>query len=123
MPVLTKTTSGAAVEPMPVNHGPAVTLAATGTVIGNAAAITARFSVVTGANDSAGVLLPSTAAVGDEYLVYSSTATSGLKVYPPVNSDINDGSANAAVAIEGKTLARFIRIDGTTWAAQFTANS
>jgi hypothetical protein len=123
MPLVTTTTGGALLEPVAINHGPAVALAATGTVIANAAAIASRFTVVSAADDSKGVILPSTASPGDEYLIYQTHATSGLKVYPPVNGDINDGSANAAVVQEGKSLGRYIKIDGTTWAAQFTANA
>jgi len=37
--------------------------------------------------------------------------------------DINDGTGDAAVTIEGKTLAIFECVDGTTWAAIYTANS
>jgi hypothetical protein len=32
-------------------------------------------------------------------------------------------AANAAIVIEGKSLARFVALDATTWAAQYTANS
>jgi len=46
-----------------------------------------------------------------------------LKVYPPVNSAINGGSANAAIVIEGKTLALFVCTNSTNWASMFTANS
>jgi hypothetical protein len=123
MPAVSKTAAGAATEPMPVSHGPAVTLAAAGSVIANAGAISARLTVVTGADDTKGVVLPSTASPGDEYIIYQTAATAGLKVYPPVNGDINDGSANAAVVMEGKSVGRFVNLDGTTWAAAFTANS
>lgn len=114
--------SGLATEPQPNNYGNSELKAGAGTVIANAAAITARFTRSTG-DDTVGLQLPSTARIGDEYLVYNLAATAGLKVYPPTNGDINDGSANASVTIEGKTLARFINMDGTTWVAQFTANA
>lgn len=121
--VVSLNSSGLLTVPVPLNVGPAATLAAAGSVIGNAAAISSRFTVVTGADNTVGAILPSTARVGDAYFVYSSTATNGLKIYPPVNGDINDGSANAAVTIEGKTLGIFINMDGTTWVAMYTANS
>lgn len=123
MPLVTTNSSGRLTEPAVPSLGPAVTLAAAGTVIANAAAISARFTIVTGADDAKGVILPSTASPGDVYYVYQSHATSGLKVYPPVNGDINDGSANAAVVQEGKSLGQYINLDGTTWAAMFTANA
>lgn len=123
MPAVLQKNAGGLTEPLNVNHGPAAALAAAGTVIGNATAVVARFSTVSGADDAKGVILPSGASIGDEYLLYNEHATAGLKVYPPVNGDINDGSANAAVVQEGKTLGRYINMDGTTWAAQFTANA
>jgi hypothetical protein len=97
-------------------------LAAAGAAQGNAAAISARFTRVTGADDAKGVILP-TPTAGDEYLVFSAQATNGLKIYPNVGGTINEGSANAAVTIEGKTLARFVAWNATTWDGQYTANA
>lgn len=96
-------------------------LTATGTVIGNAAAITKLVSYSTG-DDAVGVKLPSCAAGLVRY-VYNLHATAGLKIYPSANDDINDGTANAAIVIEGKSLAMFVGLDDTTWAGQYTANS
>jgi hypothetical protein len=122
MPAVSVDSSGNPLEPIKVNHGKAVTLTPTGTVIANAAAISSKVTLVTG-DDTAGVILPSSARPGDEFLIYNVAATAGLKIYPPVNGTINGGSANAAVAIEGKSLGRFVNLDGTNWGAQFTANS
>lgn len=105
-----------------LRYGDIATINAAGSVIGNATAITNRISIVDGADDTKGVVLPATVA-GDEYFVYNTAATAGLKIYPPVNSDINDGSANAAITIEGKTRAHFIALDSTTWSCAFTANA
>lgn len=99
------------------------TVAAAGTVIGNAAALPYIVNVVTGADDAAGVILPTPTAAGETYFVYQSHATSGLKVYPPVNGTINDGSANAAVVTEGKSLAVFVSTSTTNYAAVYTANA
>lgn len=123
MPVVSVNDSGQVSVPILPSYGPATTVAAAGSAIGNATAITARVNLVTGADDTKGVILPSTANPGDEYLIYQTHATQGLKVYPHVNGDINDGSANAAIVQEGKTLGRYIMLDGTTWMAQFTANA
>ena len=98
------------------------TIAAAGSVQGNATAIVNAVTIVTGADDAKGVILPVPTA-GDELFVYSNTATAGLKVYPPANGTINDGSANAAITIEGKTLAQFIATSTTNYASMFTANS
>lgn len=55
--------------------------------------------------------------------IVDADATNGLKIYPPVGMDINDGTTNAAITIEGKTLAQFVYLDDTTIAATFTVNT
>lgn len=122
MPTLATDANGIIPEAFPVSTAVAPTVAAAGTVIANATALSTGFTVVSGADDTKGVVLP-TAAPGKVCEVYTSVATSGLKVYPPVNGTINDGSANSAVVIEGKSLARFVGTSGTNWAAAYTANS
>ena len=97
-------------------------VAAAGSVIANAAALSLGFTVVTGANDAKGVILPA-ASPGDVVEIYSSQATNGLLVYPPVNGTINDGSANSSINIEGKSAARFVASSGTNWAAIYTVNA
>jgi hypothetical protein len=121
MPLVTTNADGVPTEPMPTSHGHVTTITPAGTVVANAAAVTTRFVKVTG-DDTAGIVLPA-ANPGDEYLVYNLHATQAVKVYAPVNGTINGGSANAAVAQEGKTLGRYVNIGGLDWAAQFTANS
>lgn len=100
------------------------TVAAAGSVIANAAAISANvgLTIVTGADDTKGVILPA-AVPGKEIKIYQDAATAGLKVYGQVNSTINQGSANAAIVMEGRTLATFIGTSGTNWAAAFTINA
>lgn len=106
------------------NKGPApVAVAATGSTTSDAAALTLGcLNVVSAADGTKGVKLP-TGVAGDVVRVYSSVATNGLKIYPPTGGDINDGSADAAITIEGKTAAILECVDGTTWAAIFTANT
>lgn len=99
------------------------TVAAAGSVIANAAALTESLTVVTGADDTKGVVLPAQPKAPTMMAVYSSNSGNGLKVYPAVNATINDGSANAAVTIEGRTLAIFVATNSTNWACLFTANS
>ena len=122
-PVAALRSDGGMLTPLAVNYGPAATLAALGTVIANAAPIVSRLTKVTGADDAKGVILPATAAPGDEFLIYSNAATAGLKVWPHVNGTINDGAANAAVVQEGKSLGRYINMDGTNWASSFVLNA
>lgn len=98
------------------------TLACAGSAQGDAAPILSKVVNVTGADGTKGVILP-TAVAGDVVLVYNSVATNGLKIYPATGADINDGTANAAITIEGKTLALLVAIDATTWASMFTVNT
>lgn len=97
-------------------------VAAAGANQGNAAALSEGLNVVSAADGTKGVVLPA-AVVGKKVQVYSSVATSGLKVYPASGDDINDGTADAEITIEGKTYATFVALDSATWAAQYTANS
>ena len=98
------------------------TVAAAGSAQGDAATLTGRVNIVTGADGTKGVILPA-AVAGLQVDVYTSVATNGLKIYPASGDDINDGTQDASITIEGKTLARFIAVDDTTWAAQYTANT
>lgn len=98
------------------------TLAAAGSEQGDAAAITKQVTYVTASDGAKGVVLPA-ATAGAIYFVYNTVATSGLLIYPASGDDINDGSANAAVTIEGKTMAVFVGMDTATWGAIFTADT
>lgn len=116
---------GDIVEVMPhagVENTTTDTVAAAGSAQGDATALTGRVNVVTGADATKGVVLPA-AQSGLRVDVYNSTAALGLKVYPASGDDINDGTSDAAVTIEGKTLATFVAVDSTTWAAQYTADT
>jgi hypothetical protein len=121
---LVSTTGGVATEGAGAPAVAVQTIAGAGSVIANAAVLssTAGLCVVSGADNTVGAVLP-TAAPGKVIYVYSSAATAGLSIYPPVNSTINGGSANAAVVIEGKSLAVFVGTTSTNWAAFYTANS
>lgn len=96
------------------------TVAAAGTTYADATALVKTVSQVTGADGTVGVIIP---AGWDYAEVYNAHATAGLKVYAPAGGDINDGTQNAAIIIEGKTLAVLRNLDGTTWAAQYTVNT
>jgi len=102
--------------------GTPATLAATGSDQAGAAAISAQVTFVTAADGTKGVRLPG-ATAGAIYVVYSTVATNGLKVYPASGDDINDGTGDANITIEGKTMAIFIGMDTSTWGAIFTANT
>jgi len=110
------------VAPFEIGHEIVATVASAGSAQGDAAALTNPINVVTGADGTKGVVLPA-AQAGLVVEVYSSTATNGLPIYPATGDDINDGTTNAAITIEGKTHARFIAVDSTTWVAIYTANT
>jgi len=124
MPLPGTDSTGGYTEAVGSGNLPTQTLAAAGSVIANAGVITAGAGlvVVTGADDTKGVILP-VASPGKVVNVYSVNATNGLPVYPQINSTINGGSANSSVVIEGKSLARFVGTNATNWAASYTANS
>lgn len=83
-------------------------LAAAGNAQGNAAAITKTVTYVTGADGTKGVVLP--ASNGDSRILFviNSDTTNDLKIYPASGEKINEGSANAAITINEKSLAVFI---------------
>jgi predicted RecA/RadA family phage recombinase len=100
-----------------------VAVAATGSAQGDAAALTENaLNTVSAADGTKGTKLPA-AATGAKCSVYNEHASNGLKIYPGTSDDINDGTANAAITIEGKTRADFVAVDATTWTATFTANT
>ena len=124
MAVLATDEAGNFLEAVNPTQGLYESIAAAGSVLANATAVgaTVALSIVSGADDTKGVVLPQ-ALPGKTLRVYSSQAGNGLKVYPPVNSAINDGTANSAIVIEGKTIAAFTGTSRTNWAADYTANA
>lgn len=90
-------------------------VAATGSVQGDAAAVTEGFTHATAADGTKGVVLP-TAAAGKVCLIKNSDAANAiLKVYPASSDAINALSANAALSMAAKTSAYFVALDATTW--------
>lgn len=102
-----------------VSNSPA-SVAATGSDQAGAAAVTGSLVLATASDGTKGVRLPAI-SVGTVVEIYNSVASQGLKVYPATGGNINGGSANAAVTIAGKTFAKFVAVDATTWAAIYTA--
>ena len=113
-------TSGAIVTPVITLTANAATANGSAQAAAGALAVSA-VNTATG-DGTAGVVLPA-AAAGKMVIVYNLHANLGLKVYPAVGDDINDGATDAAVTIEGKTMAIFVALDDTTWAAIYTANT
>ena len=91
------------------------TVAAAGTIQGDAEAITTGITWVTAANATKGVKLP-TAAAGLMCIVKNDdTANAALKVYPNTSDTINALSTNVAISIAAKTACMFVAYDATAW--------
>lgn len=95
---------------------------AAGTTQATATPLAAPLANVSGADDTKGVRLPAIRRPGQVMAVYNTHATAGLKVYPATGASINGGTADAAITIEGKTLALFLAVSASNWAAIYTAN-
>ena len=96
---------------------PVAALAATGTVIGNAAAITTTGIVyVTGSNNAAGVQLPA-AVAGKVVRVINSVATATMVVYPTASSQINAKGLNNAYNMGNAAVREFTCYNSVLWLA------
>ncbi|MBY0513077.1 MAG: hypothetical protein K2P78_04100, partial [Gemmataceae bacterium] len=91
---------------------PTATVAAAGTVQGDAAAITEGLTLVTGSTN-AGVILPS--AVAGMQVIVKNNVGGNMKVWPNASDAINAGAANAAYTMATLTTALFVALDATTW--------
>jgi hypothetical protein len=92
---------------------PVATVAATGTVQGDAAAITTGFTYVTGADDAAGVKLP--AAAAGLVCIIKVGPGADLKVWPNTDDAINAIAANSALTVVDDVCFALIALDGVTW--------
>ena len=92
---------------------PVATVAATGSVQGDAAALTEGFNVVSGADATKGVILPT--AVAGMVVVVKNTAAAALKIYPASGGAINAVAANGAYSITNLTNVKLIASSATQW--------
>ena len=105
------TGSGAAPQLAQVITGTKTTgITATGSTQGTAQLISDDWNVITTAAASTGVLLRSDLSQGDSQVVVNYGANS-VTVYPPVGGAINNGSANAGVAVAANGNAIFTCLD------------
>lgn len=88
------------------------TVAAAGTVQGDAAAITTGFTLVTGSTN-AGVQLP--AAAAGIICIIKNNVGGNMKVWPATGDAINAIAANSALTMATLTSAVFVAYDATTW--------
>lgn len=89
-------------------------VAAAGSVQGDAAALVEGLQVVTGANGTLGVILPT--AVAGAMVIIKGTTAGVLKVYPATGAAINAISANGAMSLaSGVIPAIFVAKSATQW--------
>jgi hypothetical protein len=89
-------------------------VAATGSVIGDAAALIEGFQVVTGADGTKGVILP--VAVAGAVVIIKGTTAAVLKVWPQTGAQINAVGASTAMSLaSGVIPAIFIAKSATQW--------
>ena len=92
---------------------PAATVAAAGDAQGNAAAITTGFTVVTAADGTKGVKLPT--AVAGLMVIVKNNANNTLKLYPNSDDAINAIAANTELVMGAYTSCILVAYDATHW--------
>jgi len=92
---------------------PVVQVTAAGSVLANAAALAEGLNLVAGADGTKGVILPAGRPGATVYVANPTGST--LKVYPPVNGTINNGSANASVNILTVKMHTFKAVSAGNW--------
>lgn len=92
---------------------PTATVAATGSTQANAAAITTGFTLVSAADATKGVRLP-TAVAGDVAIVKNGAAAI-LKIWPATSDGINAIAVDGSLDIAANTSVLLVAYDATTW--------
>ncbi len=95
-------------------------IAAAGSSQSDATVVSTVVSSVSAADGTKGVVLPTN---GGHFRIYNEHASNGLKIYPPSGGKFNGGTSNAAITIEGKTIAVIDKVDDTNYAATYTVNT
>lgn len=90
------------------------TVAAAGTTVADATAMTAELNAVTGADGTVGVLLP-VAAANEVVVVVNTDASNALKVYAVTGSQINALGSTVAYSVTPGQVAIFIGRSATLW--------
>jgi len=89
------------------------TVAAAGSAQGDAAAMSADFVLVTGADATKGVILPT--PVAGRVLMLKNNTNAVLKVYPATGGAINAIAANGAMSLAALVGAVFVASSTTQW--------
>ncbi len=95
MTTMYKSPAGGLLEPLPLNFGPPVNLAAQGSTDATTSLISGKFTQITGSNGSTAIscILPS-GQTGDVYLLYPTAASNAVTVFPPLGGSINNGTVS-----------------------------
>lgn len=88
-------------------------VAATGSVQGDAASILEGLTVVTAADATKGVILPT--AIAGARVEVKNGAAAVLKVYPATGAAINAIAANGAISLAASVSAIFVATSATQW--------
>lgn len=92
---------------------PTQTVAAAGTTAADAGVLRTGFNLVTGADDTKGVVLP--AAEAGKIVVVKVGDGADLKVWPASGDAINAITADSAMTLVDDVCCTFIALNGTTW--------
>lgn len=92
---------------------PVAAVAATGSTQGDAAALSEGLNVVSAADGTKGVKLPT--AVAGMMVIVKNTAAAALKIYPATGGAVNALSANAAYSITNLTSTLLVASSATQW--------
>jgi hypothetical protein len=92
---------------------PVTAVAALGSTQTNAAAIAEGINVVSAADGTKGVRLPT--AVAGAVVIVKNTAAGALKIYPATGGAINAGAADAAYSITNLTSTLLVASSATQW--------
>ena len=92
---------------------PVATVAAAGSTQGDAAALAEGFNVVSAADGTKGVILPT--AVAGMVIIVKNTAAGALKIYPATGGAINAVAANGAYSITNLTSSLLVASSTTQW--------
>ena len=88
-------------------------VSATGTVQGDATALTTAYNIVTSATEDQGVKL-SSAVTGKQVTIVNAT-NAAIKLYPATGEVINSLSANAAKTVPAGATINLVCVSGTAW--------
>ena len=92
---------------------PGAAVAAAGSTQGNAAALAEGINVVSAADGTKGVILPT--AVAGMVIIVKNTAAGALNIYPATGGAINAVAANGAYSITNLTSSLLVASSTTQW--------